>query len=123
MAITSNTGGIPPLFIGKNNPFVLYYRDYRAPDDENIFPLVVRLVSTIHLISAFLVLTPFYTRLIFYHLFLVFTPFYSLQLKPVIKHVLQHHRTVFCLVSETGVKPIVCATHQIVRNQFVIARK
>lgn len=44
VAITSNTGGIPPLFIGKNNPFLLYYRDYRAPDDENVFPLVVKYV-------------------------------------------------------------------------------
>lgn len=42
VAITSNTGSIPPLFIGKNNPFLLYYRDYRAPDDENVFPLIVR---------------------------------------------------------------------------------
>lgn len=42
VAITSNTGGIPPLFIGKNNPFLLYYRDYRAPDDDNLFPLIVR---------------------------------------------------------------------------------
>jgi len=42
VAITSNTGSIPPLFIGKNNPFLLYYRDYRAPEDENLFPLIVR---------------------------------------------------------------------------------
>lgn len=42
VAITSNTGGVPPLFIGKSNPFLLYYRDYRAPEDENVFPLIVR---------------------------------------------------------------------------------
>lgn len=42
IAITSNTGGIPPLFVGKKNPFLLYYRDYRAPEDENVFALIVR---------------------------------------------------------------------------------
>lgn len=42
VAITSNTGGIPPLFVGKSNPYLLYYRDYRAPDEDNVFPLVVR---------------------------------------------------------------------------------
>lgn len=45
IAITSNTGGIPPLFVGRRNPFLLYYRDYRAPEDENIFPLIIRFVS------------------------------------------------------------------------------
>lgn len=42
IAITSNTGGIPPLFVSKSNPFLLYYRDYRAPEENNVFPLVVR---------------------------------------------------------------------------------
>lgn len=42
IAITSNTGGIPPLFVERSNPFLLYYRDYRAPEENNVFPLVVR---------------------------------------------------------------------------------
>lgn len=42
VAITSNTGAIPPLFVGKRNPFLLYYRDYRADQDDNVFPLIVR---------------------------------------------------------------------------------
>jgi len=42
IAITSNTGGVPPLFVGKQNPFLLYYKDLRAPEDSNVFPLVVR---------------------------------------------------------------------------------
>lgn len=42
VAITSNTGGVPPLFVGKKNPFLLYYKDLRAPEDNNVFPLVVR---------------------------------------------------------------------------------
>lgn len=42
VAITSNTGAIPPLFVDKRNPFLLYYRDYRADDEDNVFPLIVR---------------------------------------------------------------------------------
>lgn len=42
IAITSNTGGLPPIFVGQNNPFLLYYRDLRAPVNQNIFPLIVR---------------------------------------------------------------------------------
>lgn len=42
IAILSNTGGVPPLFVSINNPFLLYYRDLRAPAEQNVFPLVVR---------------------------------------------------------------------------------
>lgn len=43
VAIVSNTGGgIPPPFVNNKSPYLLYYRDYRAPADNNIFPLIVR---------------------------------------------------------------------------------
>lgn len=45
IAITSNTGGLPPIFVNppsSKNPFLLYYRDFRAPMNEDVFPLVVR---------------------------------------------------------------------------------
>ncbi|XP_037030181.1 uncharacterized protein LOC119070009 isoform X2 [Bradysia coprophila] len=42
IAITSNTGGLPPIFVGSNNPYLLYYKDLRAPSEQNVFPLVVR---------------------------------------------------------------------------------
>lgn len=42
IAITSNTGAIPPAFVESNNPFLLYYKDLRAPAPYNVFPLVVR---------------------------------------------------------------------------------
>ncbi|KAI8127774.1 hypothetical protein CVS40_2570 [Lucilia cuprina] len=43
IAIVSNTGGgLPPLFVNNRNPYLLYYRDYRAPEDKNVFPLIVR---------------------------------------------------------------------------------
>lgn len=42
IAITSNTGAIPPAFVENNNPFLLYYKDLRAPAGHDIFPLVVR---------------------------------------------------------------------------------
>lgn len=44
ITIVSNTGGaIPPLFVGnKQNPFLLYYKDLRAPDPESLYPLIVK---------------------------------------------------------------------------------
>ncbi|XP_077291071.1 uncharacterized protein LOC143914655 [Arctopsyche grandis] len=42
ISIVTNTGGVPPSAIGPDNPFLLYYRDYRAPPTNNVFPLVVR---------------------------------------------------------------------------------
>lgn len=44
IAITSNAGGaIPPLFVGGvDNPYLLYYQDYRYSEPYNVFPLVVR---------------------------------------------------------------------------------
>lgn len=42
IAITSNTGGLPPIFVGQKNPFLLYYKDLRAPLARNVFPLIVR---------------------------------------------------------------------------------
>ncbi|XP_043065760.1 uncharacterized protein [Drosophila bipectinata] len=43
IAIISNTGGgVPPIFVNNKSPYLLYYRDYRAPSDNNIFPLIVR---------------------------------------------------------------------------------
>jgi hypothetical protein len=40
---TSTGSGRPPLFVTeKKNPFLLYYRDYRADPDNNVFPLIVR---------------------------------------------------------------------------------
>ncbi|KAL9882632.1 uncharacterized protein ACN427_010358 isoform 3-T4 [Glossina fuscipes fuscipes] len=46
VAIVSNTGGgLPPLFVNNRNPYLLYYRDFRAPLSRNIFPLIVRQTS------------------------------------------------------------------------------
>ena len=43
ISIYSNTGsGRPPLFVSNKNPFLLYYRDYRADPENNVFPLIVR---------------------------------------------------------------------------------
>lgn len=43
IAIISNTGGgVPPIFVDQSNPYLLYYRDSRAPEQNNIFPLIVR---------------------------------------------------------------------------------
>ncbi|XP_055551322.1 uncharacterized protein LOC129733826 isoform X2 [Wyeomyia smithii] len=42
ISIVSITGGIPPLFVESKNPFLLYYRDYRAPESDNVFPLIIR---------------------------------------------------------------------------------
>ncbi|KAL5278403.1 hypothetical protein ACFFRR_003188 [Megaselia abdita] len=46
VAIVSNTGGgLPPAFVSSSrpkSPFLLYYRDYRAPEGNNVFPLIVR---------------------------------------------------------------------------------
>ncbi|XP_034935566.1 uncharacterized protein [Chelonus insularis] len=43
--IVTSTGGVPPLFIHQDNPFLLYYQDYRVSDNnnnDNVFPLVIR---------------------------------------------------------------------------------
>ncbi|XP_031837172.1 uncharacterized protein LOC116428990 isoform X2 [Nomia melanderi] len=40
VSIVTSTAGVPPLFVQQDNPFLLYYKDYRSPN--NIFPLVVR---------------------------------------------------------------------------------
>ncbi|XP_038215857.1 uncharacterized protein LOC119835225 [Zerene cesonia] len=43
VSIVTSTGGLPPAFAGdlrRDNPFLLYYRDYSMP--QNVFPLVVR---------------------------------------------------------------------------------
>lgn len=44
VVIQTNAGaGRPPLFVEKQNPFLLYYRDYRVSDPQkNVFPLIVR---------------------------------------------------------------------------------
>ncbi|XP_066154070.1 uncharacterized protein [Euwallacea fornicatus] len=43
IAITSNAGGaIPPLFVGADNPYLLFYQDYRYSAPYNVFPLIVR---------------------------------------------------------------------------------
>ncbi|ETN67840.1 hypothetical protein AND_000331 [Anopheles darlingi] len=43
ISIVSNTGGgRPPLFVGSNNPFLLYYKDYRDPKPDNVYPLIIR---------------------------------------------------------------------------------
>ncbi|XP_076266066.1 uncharacterized protein LOC143199828 [Rhynchophorus ferrugineus] len=43
VAITTNVGGaIPPLFIGQDNPYLLYYQDLRFAAPYNVFPLVIR---------------------------------------------------------------------------------
>lgn len=40
---TSAGSGRPPLFVEKQNPFLLYYRDYRVPHPQrNVFPLIIR---------------------------------------------------------------------------------
>lgn len=40
---TSAGAGRPPIFVEKQNPFLLYYRDYRVSDPQkNVFPLIVR---------------------------------------------------------------------------------
>ncbi|KAK0174819.1 hypothetical protein PV327_010546 [Microctonus hyperodae] len=39
--IVTSTAGVPPQFIQNNNPFLLYYQDYRVAND-NVFPLVIR---------------------------------------------------------------------------------
>ncbi|CAG4913061.1 unnamed protein product [Colias eurytheme] len=42
VSIITSTGGLPPAFAGdlrRDNPFLLYYRDYSMP--QNVFPLVV----------------------------------------------------------------------------------
>lgn len=40
--ITSTGGSIPPLFIGDEYPYLLFYRDYAKPAPYNVFPLIVR---------------------------------------------------------------------------------
>lgn len=42
VSIFSNTGAIPPLFVNNDNPFLLYYKDLRAPAPYNVYPLVVK---------------------------------------------------------------------------------
>ncbi|XP_065155631.1 uncharacterized protein [Atheta coriaria] len=43
VAILSNVGGgVPPLFVGVDNPYILFYRDARRPSPYNVFPLIVR---------------------------------------------------------------------------------
>lgn len=38
--IVTSTSGLPPPFVQQENPFLLYFRDYRAP--QVIHPLIVR---------------------------------------------------------------------------------
>lgn len=40
VSIITSTGGVPPLFVEEDNPFLLYYREYDSPN--NIFPLIIR---------------------------------------------------------------------------------
>jgi len=43
ISIKSNTGGgLPPIFIQSDNPFLLYYKDFRTPEPNNVYPLIVR---------------------------------------------------------------------------------
>lgn len=50
VTIVTSTAGLPPIFIGQqDNPFLLYYRDFRSP--SLVSPLIIRWV-----INSFLVL-------------------------------------------------------------------
>lgn len=40
VSITTSTGGVPPLFVQQDNPFLLYYREYSSPNYQ--FPLIIR---------------------------------------------------------------------------------
>ncbi|XP_029710470.1 uncharacterized protein LOC115255700 [Aedes albopictus] len=41
--VTATGGGVPPLFVDETkNPFLLYYRDFRAPEGNDVFPLIIR---------------------------------------------------------------------------------
>lgn len=41
--LSQKLGAIPPLFVGGvDNPYLLYYQDYRYSEPYNVFPLVVR---------------------------------------------------------------------------------
>ncbi|XP_055624381.1 uncharacterized protein LOC129767465 [Toxorhynchites rutilus septentrionalis] len=43
ISIVTTTGGIPPIFVEEQkNPFLLYYRDFRAQAPDNVFPLIIR---------------------------------------------------------------------------------
>ncbi|EFA12117.2 hypothetical protein TcasGA2_TC002263 [Tribolium castaneum] len=39
---TSAGSAVPPLFVGVNNPYLLYYKDFSKPAPYNVYPLVVR---------------------------------------------------------------------------------
>ncbi|KAI4461636.1 hypothetical protein MML48_5g00000807 [Holotrichia oblita] len=39
--VTSTGVGVPPAFVGVDNPYLLYYRDYTKPAPYNVVPLVV----------------------------------------------------------------------------------
>jgi len=41
VTIVTSTAGLPPIFIGQqDNPFLLYYRDFRSP--SLVSPLIIR---------------------------------------------------------------------------------
>ncbi|XP_044755285.1 uncharacterized protein LOC123314213 [Coccinella septempunctata] len=43
VAILSSTGSaVPPLFVGMDNPYLLFFRDSSRPAPYNVFPLVIR---------------------------------------------------------------------------------
>lgn len=48
VSVVTSTGGIPPAFaedLRRDNPFLLYYRDFNLP--HNVYPLVVRYVDVL----------------------------------------------------------------------------
>ncbi|XP_023723964.1 uncharacterized protein LOC111873457 [Cryptotermes secundus] len=54
VTIVTSTAGLPPIFIGQqDNPFLLYYRDFRSP--SLVSPLIIR--------QQVCLPTPFYKRL------------------------------------------------------------
>lgn len=44
VSITTSTSGLPPHFVEKDLPFLLYYRE--ASSSNDIFPLIVRYLNS-----------------------------------------------------------------------------
>ena len=40
VSITTSTGGVPPLYVQQDYPFLLHYREFGSPND--IQPLIIR---------------------------------------------------------------------------------
>lgn len=104
IAITSNTGGVPPLFAGKKNPYLLYYKDLRAPEESNVFPLVVRYVQIYWQITKRNQIKQFYIH------------FIAIKCAFPRKHIRLY------LAFVNGAKTTACVILQIVLNLFALAR-